>query len=126
MYFPLLKLRKWGKRTAVARRHNRTVMPSIWLLLVRQSTGRICFKHLAYCVRFQPEAVGQKTLYVQGVFLVKVGCIFVIWVLGDVVLVGQKRANAPQLQNALAAVHNRQLVLAHQLFATMSSGKFKV
>ena len=69
--------------------------------------------------------MGQKTLYVQGVFLVKVGCIFVIWVLGDVVLVGQKRANAPQLQNALAAVHNRQLVLDHQLFATMSSDELK-
>ena len=69
--------------------------------------------------------MGQKTLYVQGVFLVKVGCIFVIGMLGDVVLVGQERANTPQLQDTLAAVHDCQLILAHQLFATMSSDELK-
>lgn len=69
--------------------------------------------------------MGQKTLYVQGVFLVKVGCIFVIGMFGDVVLVGQERADAPQLQDTLAAVHDCQLVYAHKLFATLSSDEFK-
>ena len=59
------------------------------------------------------------TLYVQGVFLVKVGCIFVIGMLGDVVLVGQERANTPQLQDTLAAVHDCQLILAHKLPAQL-------
>ena len=27
MYFPFLKLRKWGKRTTEARRHNCAVLP---------------------------------------------------------------------------------------------------
>ena len=37
--------------------------------------------------------------------------------LGDIVFIRQKRADAPELQNALAAVHDSQLVLAHKLLA---------
>ena len=38
----------------------------------------------------------------------------------------KKRTHTAQLQDALAAIHNCQLVLAHQLFATMSSDEFKM
>lgn len=43
----------------------------------------------------------------------------------DVVFVRKKRTDATQLEDALAAVHNGQLILAHQLFATLSSDEFK-
>ena len=31
MYFSFLKLKKWGKKTAAARRHNCAVLPSEYL-----------------------------------------------------------------------------------------------
>ena len=33
MYFSFFKLKKWGKKTAAARRHNCAVLPSIFLAL---------------------------------------------------------------------------------------------
>ncbi len=38
-------------------------------------------------------------------------------VLRQVVLVAEKRAHAPKLQDTLAAVHDRDLVLGHQLLS---------
>ena len=38
---------------------------------------------------------------------------------------GGKRPDTPKLQDTLAAVHDGQLIPAHQLFATMSSDEFK-
>lgn len=81
--------------------------------------------HGASLVRFQLEPVGQETLYVQFVSLVKIGCVPVVGVLGDIEFIGQKRANPSELQDTLAAVHDSQLVLAHKLFATLSSDEFK-
>ena len=46
-------------------------------------------------------------------------------VLGDVILVREERPHTAQLEDDFAAVHNGQLVLAHQLFATLSSDEFK-
>ena len=45
--------------------------------------------------------------------------------LGEIIFVGQKRADAAKLQDALAAIQHGKLIHAHQLLATMSSGKFK-
>ena len=45
--------------------------------------------------------------------------------LGYIKLIGEEWSYSPKLHNALAAVHDRNLVLTHKLFATMSSGKFK-
>ena len=73
--------------------------------------------HGTSLVRFQLEPVGQETLYVQFVSLVKIGCVLVVGVLGDIEFIGQKRANPSELQDTLAAVHDSQLVLAHQLLA---------
>lgn len=69
--------------------------------------------------------MGQKTLYVKGVFLVIIRCVAVEGMLGEIIFVGQKRADAAKLQDALAAIQHGKLVHAHQLFATMSSGEFK-
>ena len=68
----------------------------------------------------------KKLLDVKEVLLVVVSGQLVIGVLGQVILVGQKRPNAPQLQDTLASVHNGQLVPAHKLFAVMSSDEFKI
>ena len=45
--------------------------------------------------------------------------------LGNVEFVAQEWPDSAQLQDALTAIHDRKLVPAHKLFATMSSGKFK-
>lgn len=62
---------------------------------------------------------------VKSVFLVEVGKVFVVRVLRYIVLIAEKGAHAAQLQNTFSSVHNCDFVLCHQLFATMSSGKFK-
>lgn len=68
-------------------------------------------------VRPQFEPGRQKTLYVEGVFLVVVGKVFVVRMFGNIKLLRKERPYAAQLQDALAAIHNGQLILAHQLFA---------
>ncbi|MFQ7107289.1 MAG: hypothetical protein ACLRQ4_19120, partial [Neglectibacter timonensis] len=53
------------------------------------------------------------------------GCVFVIRVLGQIVFVGQEGPDTTQLQDALAAIQDSQLIPAHELFATMSSDELK-
>ena len=67
----------------------------------------------------------QELLNVKGEFLVKICRIFVVWVLRQVILIGQERTHAAKLQDALAAIHHGQLIPAHELFATMSSDELK-
>ena len=43
-----------------------------------------------------------------------------------IVLVAEKWSDALHLQNALAAVHDGQFVLAHKLYATLSSVELKL
>ena len=69
--------------------------------------------------------MGEKLLDVEHIFLVVITSQLIVGMLGQVILVGQKGPDAAQLQDALAAIHNGQLILAHQLFATMSSDEFK-
>ena len=45
--------------------------------------------------------------------------------LRNVVFVTEKRSHASKLQNTLGSVHDGDLVLRHQFFATMSSDEFK-
>ena len=82
--------------------------------------------HVADLVGLELQPGGQKTLDVKGVFLVVVSQIDVVGVLGDVVLVGQKGPDAPELEDALAAVQHGQLVHAGKVFATMSSDEFEI
>lgn len=67
----------------------------------------------------------QELLDIECVLGVIVGGVLVVRVLGQVVLVAQKRAHTPQLQDALAAIQHRQFIPAHKFFATMSSGELK-
>lgn len=67
----------------------------------------------------------QVLLDVEGEFLIMIGGVFVVRVLGQIVFIRQERANTSQLQDAFAAVHNSQFITAHELFATMSSDEFK-
>ena len=62
---------------------------------------------------------------VEGVLRVGVGEVFVVGMLRNVVLVAQERAQAAELEDALAAVEGGKVVHAHELFATMSSDEFK-
>uniref|UniRef100_UPI003FEFC39D hypothetical protein n=1 Tax=Candidatus Ventrimonas sp. TaxID=3048889 RepID=UPI003FEFC39D len=41
------------------------------------------------------------------------------------VLIRKERTHTAQLEDTLASIHNRKLILAHQLFATLSSDEFK-
>ena len=75
--------------------------------------------YLESIVRFQLEVGGQKTIYAQFVFLVIVGCVLVVGMLGDVIFVRQEWSDTTKLQYALATVHNGQLVLAHKVFAQL-------
>ena len=62
---------------------------------------------------------------VKHVLLIIVAGQLIVWVLGQVILVGQKGPDAAQLQDALAAVHDGQLIPTHKFFAIMSSDEFK-
>ena len=68
----------------------------------------------------------QERLDVKGILGVRVGGVWVIGMLGDVVLVREERPHTTQLEDALATVHDGQFILAHKLFATMSSDEFKI
>lgn len=63
---------------------------------------------------------------VKGIFLVGVGKVLVAGMLRYIKLVAEKRPHPSKLQDTLASVHHRNLVLGHQLFATMSSDEFKM
>ena len=62
---------------------------------------------------------------VEGVSLVVVGEQLVSWMLRYVILITEKRSHTSELQDTFAAVHDCDLVLRHQFFATMSSDEFK-
>ena len=59
----------------------------------------------------------QELLDIEGVLGVIIGGVLVVRVLGQVVLVAQKRAHTPQLQDALAAIQHRQFIPAHKFVA---------
>ena len=73
---------------------------------------------------FALGAGGQERFPVKGVLIVRIGGVLEIGVLGDVILIRQKQADAPQLEDTFSSVHNRKLILAHQFFATLSSEEF--
>ena len=81
--------------------------------------------HVADLVGFELQPGFEEAFDVENVLRVGVGGVLVVGVLGDVVLVREERPHPAQLQDALAAVHDGQLILTHQLFATMSSDEFK-
>jgi len=65
-------------------------------------------------------------LNVKGVPLIVVGELSVFGMLRNVVFVTEKRSHTSKLQNTLGSVHDGDLVLRQQFFATMSSDEFKI
>lgn len=61
----------------------------------------------------------QELLNVKGEFLVEICRIFVVWVLRQVILIGQERTHAAKLQDALTAIHHGQLISAHELLTQL-------
>lgn len=105
---------------------------SYFLSFCRIVVGFVCqvfcaqFVHIERLVRLHDgRSALHVPFYVKDVLLVGVGQVFVAGVLCQVILIAEKRAHAPKLQDTLAAAHDCNFVLGHQLFATMSSGKFK-
>ena len=64
-------------------------------------------------------------LDVKGIPLVVVGELSVFGMLRNVVFVTEKRSHTSKLQNTLGSVHDGDLILRHQFFATLSSDEFK-
>ena len=85
----------------------------------------VYFIYFADLIGLEFQPCGQECFNVKSVLIVRVGSVLKIGVLGNVVLVRKERAHTAQLEDALAAVHNGKFVLAHQLFATMSSDELK-
>ena len=85
----------------------------------------VYFIYFADLIGLEFQPCGQECFNVKSVLIVRVGSVLEIGVLGNVVLIRKERTHTTQLEDTLAAIHNSKLILAHQLFATMSSGKFK-
>ena len=66
----------------------------------------------------------QELLDIECVLGVIIGGVLVVRVLGQVVLVAQKRAHTPQLQDALTAIQHRQFIPAYKFPAVKSSDEF--
>ena len=77
--------------------------------------GLVYLVHVVFLVGLELEAVGHILFDVEGVLRVGVGEIFVVAMLRDVVLIRQKRAQAAELEDALAAVEGGEVVHAHEL-----------
>lgn len=67
----------------------------------------------------------QVLLNVEGEFLIIIGGVFVVRVLGQIVFIRQEGTNASQLKDTFAAVHNSQFITTHELFATKSNDELK-
>ena len=77
--------------------------------------GLIYLVHLVFLVGLELEAAGHILFHVKGVALVGVGEVLVVGMLRYVVLIRQKRAQAAELEDALAAVEGGKVVHAHEL-----------
>ena len=77
-------------------------------------SGFIGLYYIVDVRRFEFQAVIEKLLDVEHILLVVVAGQLIVGVLGQVVLVRQKGPNAAQLEDALAAVHDRKFIPAHE------------
>ena len=58
-------------------------------------------------------------LRVKGVCRISIREVLIVGMFGQIEFVGEERTNAADLQNTLAAVHRRQLVLRHEFLAEL-------
>ena len=76
------------------------------------------FVVVKYFVRlYDSGAAFDMLFHVKGVFRVCVGQVLVFRVLRDVVFIREERAHTSKLQDTFPAVHDRDFVLRHKLFA---------
>ena len=66
----------------------------------------------------------QVAFHIESVLLIKVRQFFVPLMLGDVEFVAQEWPDTAQLQDTLAAIHDRKFVPAHKFPAVKSSDEF--
>ena len=74
------------------------------------------------CLQFHPPI--QILLYIKGVFLVIIRCELEVRVLCKVVLIGKEWPHSSELQDALAAIHDRYFISRHQVPSILSRGEF--
>ena len=89
------------------------------LRLLRSVRGSVYFIYIVDFIGFGFQSGRQELLYVEGVPWICVGCVSVVGVLGDVVLVRQERPHTTQLEDTFSSVHDSQFILAHQFFAQL-------
>ena len=85
----------------------------------------VCLYYIVGIRRFEFQSMIEIFLDIEHILLVVVPSQLVVGVLGQVILVGEKRPDTAQLEDTLAAIHNRKFIPAHKFFATMSSDEFK-
>lgn len=76
--------------------------------------GLVYLVHVVFLVGLELEAMGHILFDVEGVLRVGVREVLVVGVLRDVVLIAQERAQAADLEDALAAVEGGKVVHAHE------------
>lgn len=83
--------------------------------LFRCAVAGVYFVNLVDFVGFGFQPGRQELLYVEGVPWIGIGCQVVVGMFRDVVFVRKERTDAAQLQDALAAVHDGDFILRHEL-----------
>ena len=63
-------------------------------------------------------------LYIKGIFLVIIGQLLVPAMLCYIEFIREEWSDASKLHDTFPAIHDRNLVLRHQFYATMSSDEF--
>ena len=63
-------------------------------------------------------------LYIKGIFLVIIGQLLVPAMLRYIEFIREEWSDASKLHDTFPAIHDRNLVLRHQFFATLSSEEF--
>ena len=91
----------------------------LYTLLLNIFIYHIYLIHATHLVPFELQPMLQVFLHVEGVTLIEVRRELIVGVLGDVVLVREKRANTAKLEDALAAVQDSKLIYTHKLFAEL-------
>ena len=86
-------------------------------MVVLRDAACVVLIDFAHIVRPDVQPVPQVGFYMKSVLGIGVGQHPVTLVPGDVVFIREEGTNAPQLEDTLVAVHDRELVAAHELMA---------
>ena len=86
----------------------------------------ICVNHFVLITGLELQPMVEKRLDAEHVFLIGTSSEPVVRMLGQIVFIWLERPDTAQLQNALSAIQHSQFIHRSQVFATMSSGKFKM